>query len=68
MIAPIDTMVRGTLEVEIQQGNLRLQELEEERIRLRKKSTLVETEVKKLEDEIKEDFLRKNKGYKAGCV
>lgn len=60
MIAPADMMVRGTLEEEIQQGNSRLQELEEERVQLRKKSALVDAEVMKLEDEIKEDFLGKN--------
>ena len=52
-------MVHGTLETEIQQGNFRLQELEEERVQLRKKSALVDTEVMKLEDEIKEYFLGK---------
>lgn len=62
MIALIDTKVRGTLEAEIRQGNLRLQEIEEERIRLRKKSTLMDAEVKKLEDEIKEYFLGKKLG------
>jgi len=45
------------LEDEIQQGNLRLHKLEEERVRLRKKSALMDTEVKKLEDEMKDDFL-----------
>lgn len=53
----VGMMVCGTLEAEIQQGNIRLEELEEERVRLRKKSALVDVEVKKLEDEIKEDFL-----------
>lgn len=57
---PIDTTVRGTLEEEIQQGNVRLQELEKEKVQLRKKSSLIEAEVKKLEDKIKEDFLDKN--------
>jgi len=50
-------MVCRTLEAKIQQGNPRLQELEEERVWLRKKSALVDAEVKKLEDEIKEYFL-----------
>ena len=74
MAALVDTMVRGTLEEgiaqlnkterlgpkeEIQQGNFRLQELEKERVWLRKKSALAEAEVKKLEDEIKEYFLNK---------
>ena len=59
MITLVDMTVRGTLEEEIQQGNFRLQELEKERGRLRKKSALVEAEVKTLEDEIKEDFLDK---------
>lgn len=60
LTAPIDMTVRGTLEEEIQQGNIRLQELEEERVWLRKKSALVDAKVKMMEDEIKEDFLRKN--------
>ena len=59
MIAPVDTTVRGTLEEEIQQGNSRLQELEEERVQLRKKSALVVAEVKKLRDEIRDNFLDK---------
>jgi hypothetical protein len=78
IVAPIDTMVREAqkegitqpqetehmgLEEEIQQGNLRLQELEKERVRLRKKSALMDAEVKKLEDEIKEDFLDKKPGW-----
>lgn len=50
MIAPIDTMDHGTLEVEIQQGSFRLQEHEKERVRLRKKSTLVEVKVKRMGD------------------
>lgn len=44
---------------EIQQGDLRLQELMNESIRFRKKSAMVEAEVKKLEDGIKKDFLDK---------
>lgn len=32
MIEPIDTTIHGTLEEEIQLGNSRLQELEEERV------------------------------------
>jgi len=71
-VAPIDTMVHKArkggimqpqeiecmgLEEEIQQGNLRLHELEEERVQLRKKSTLMDAKVKNLEDEIEEDFL-----------
>ena len=56
-VALVDTIVRGTMEAEIQQGNFRLQELEEEMVRLRKRSALVDTEVKKLEGEIKEYFL-----------
>jgi len=59
MIAPINTTVHGTLEEEIQQGNFRLQELGTERVRLRKKIALVEVEVKKVEDDIMEDFLDK---------
>ena len=59
MITSVDMTVCGTLEAEIQQGNFRLQELEEERVRLRNKSALVDAEVKKLEDEIKEYFLSK---------
>jgi len=60
MATLVDTMVRGTLEVEIQQGNFRLQEHEEERAQLRKKNTLMDMKVKKLEDKIKEYFLGKN--------
>jgi len=60
MMAPVDTMVCRTLEEEIQLGNSRLQELEEERVRLRKKSAMVGMEVKKMEDEIKGYFLGKN--------
>lgn len=56
MIAPLDTTIHETLEEEIQLGNSRLQEIEEERVRLRKKSALVDMEIKKLENEIKEDF------------
>jgi len=38
-----------------------------ERVRLREKSALVEVEVKKLEDEIKKDFLdKKTRGTKHG--
>jgi len=48
------------LEEEIQQGNLRLHKLEEERVRLRKKNALMDVEVKNMEDEIKKDFLDKN--------
>ncbi len=58
-LALVGMTVCGTLEAKIQQGNLRLQELEEERVQLRKKSALVEAEVKKLKDTIKEDFLAK---------
>jgi len=47
------------LEEEIQKGNFRLQELENERVRLRRKSALVEAEVKELEDEIRGVFLDK---------
>lgn len=69
MIAPVDMMVCGTLEVEIQQGSFRFQELEEERVQLRKKSALVYAKVKKLKDEIKQDFLsKKGQGDKAGCI
>ena len=83
MAALVDTTIRRTLEEgiappneaeclgpkeEIQQGNFRLQELGKERVRLREKSTLVEVEVKKLEDEIKEDFLdKKTKVIKQGA-
>jgi len=42
------------LDEAIQRGNLRLHKLEKERVRLRKKSTLMDAEIKKLEDEIKE--------------
>ena len=42
---------------EIQQGNLRLQELMNERVRLREKSAMAESKVKKLEEGIKKDFL-----------
>lgn len=59
MITSVDMTIHGTLEEEIQTGKFRLQELEKERVRLRKKSALVEVEVKKLEDEIKEVFLDK---------
>jgi len=57
--ALVGMAVRGTLEAEIQQGNLRLQELEEETVWLRKKSALVDAEVKKLQDKRKEYFLAK---------
>lgn len=74
MAAPADMTVRGNVEEgiaqlneekylgpneEIRQGVLRLQELKKERVRLRVKSSLVEVVVKKLEEEIKEDFLDK---------
>ena len=59
MMAPVDTTVHGTLEAKIQQGNVRLQELKEERVRLRKKSIVMDVEVKKMEDEINKDFLHK---------
>jgi len=32
MIGPVDTMIHGTMEAEIQQGHFRLQELEKESI------------------------------------
>ena len=44
---------------EIQQGDLRLQALMNERAQLREKRALVEAEVHKLEEEIKKDFLDK---------
>ena len=44
---------------EIQQGDLRLQALMNERVWLRKKSAMAEEEVKKLEEGIKKDFLDK---------
>lgn len=44
---------------EIWQGDLRLQELMNKRVWLREKSALLEVEAKKLEDEIKKDFLDK---------
>ena len=47
---------RMGLEEAIQQGNLRLREIEKERIRLREKSALMDAEFKKLEDKIKEEF------------
>lgn len=59
MKTSVDTTIHGTLEEEIKQGNFRLQELEKERVRLRNKIALVEVEVKKLEEEINEDFLNK---------
>ena len=74
MAALIDMTVRRTLEEgiaqlneakclgpkeEIQRDKFRLQELGKERVRLREKSALVEVEVKKHEDEIKEYFLNK---------
>jgi len=46
-------------EEKFKQGNLKLQELEKERVWLRNKSALMEAEVKKLENEIKKDFLDK---------
>lgn len=67
------------LEEEIQQGNLRLHKVEEDKVQLRKKSGIVNAEVKKLEDEIKKYFLNKktrmvrqeardqNDGVKAYC-
>jgi len=48
------------LKKEIQQGNLRLHELENERVWLKEKSALMDAEVKKMEDEIKEEFLTEN--------
>lgn len=75
MASPVDTMVHGALgeglaqpneakrlgpKEEIQQRKFRLQEHGKERIWLREESAQVEVEVKKLEDEIKEDFLNKN--------
>ena len=47
------------LEEEIQQGNLKLHRLEEESVRLRKKSALMDAKVKKMEDEIMKYFLSK---------
>ena len=44
---------------EIQLGKVRLQELMNERVRLREKSTMAEAKVKKLEEGIKKDFLDK---------
>lgn len=44
---------------EIQQGDLRFQELMKERVWLREKSTIMEEEVKKLEEGIKKDFIDK---------
>jgi len=44
---------------DIQQGNLRLQELMNERVRLRDKSAMMEEEFKKLEEGIRKDFLDK---------
>lgn len=38
------------LKEEIQQGNFRLHELEKDQVRLREKSTLMDVEVKKLEN------------------
>ena len=48
------------LDEEIQQGDPRLQELMSERVQLREKSTMLEAEIKKLEEGIKKDFLDKN--------
>lgn len=48
---------------EIWQGDLRLQELMKERVRLREKSTLVEAKVKKQEDEIKKIFSIRKPGW-----
>ncbi len=45
------------LEEEIRRGNFRLRELEKERVWLRKKSALMDAEVQKLKDEIKEVFI-----------
>jgi len=50
------------LEEEIQPRNLRLRELAKERVRLREKSTLMDAEVNKIEDEIKEEFLTEKIG------
>lgn len=47
------------LDEEIQQDGLDLQELLDERARLRKKSAMVETEIKQLEDEMKKKLLEK---------
>lgn len=43
----------------IQQNSLSLQQLLDERIRIWKKSAIVETKVKQLEEEMKKNFLRK---------
>lgn len=48
------------LDEEIRQGDLRVQELMNERVRLREKSAMAEAEVKKLEEGIKKDFLDRN--------
>jgi len=45
------------LEEEIQWGNFRLHELEKDWVRLREKRSLMDVEIKKLENEIKEAFL-----------
>jgi len=72
--APMDMTVHGAFEEgitqldkeeclgpdeEIQQGDLRLQELMKERFSLREKSAMMEEEVKKIEEGIKKDFLDK---------
>jgi len=72
IVAPMDMMDHGALEEgiaqlneeeclgpdeEIQQGDLRLQEVMKEIVRLREKSAMMEEEVKKLEEGTKEDFI-----------
>ena len=47
------------LDKEIQRSTLGLQELFDERARLRKKSTMVEAEIKQIEEEIKKKLLGK---------
>ena len=45
------------LDEEIQQGDIKIQELMNDRVRLREKSSMAGAEVKKLEEGIKKDFL-----------
>lgn len=72
ILAPVDTTIHEAqnegitqsqetehirLEEEIRRGNLRLQELEKDQVWLREKSDLMDAEVKKLENQIKQEFL-----------
>ena len=48
MITLVDTKIRRTLEVEIQQGNLKLRKLKKDRVRLRGRSIFMVAKAKNL--------------------